>query len=63
MNDMSRIASLTQFNQQPVPREQTQAMLDLRSAASAQIKPADLYTLADRLEDQARQFAERPFLI
>lgn len=63
MNDMSRIASLTQFKQQPVPREQTQALLDLRSAASAQIKPADLYTLADRLEDQAQQFAERTFLI
>ncbi|MHA6195064.1 long-chain-acyl-CoA synthetase [Pseudomonas wadenswilerensis] len=45
------------------PREQTQALLDRRSAASAQIKPADLYTLADRLEEQARRFAERPFLI
>ncbi|MEE1923605.1 long-chain-acyl-CoA synthetase [Pseudomonas sp. 148P] len=46
-----------------VPREQTQALLDRRSAASAQIKPADLYTLADRLEQQADRFAERPFLI
>ncbi|MDR0212244.1 MAG: long-chain-acyl-CoA synthetase [Pseudomonas putida] len=46
-----------------VPREQTQALLDRRSVASAQIKPADLYTLADRLEQQARRFAERPFLI
>jgi len=46
-----------------VPREQTQALLDLRAAASAQIKPRDLYTLADRLEEQARKQGERPFLI
>ncbi|MFD2642727.1 long-chain-acyl-CoA synthetase [Pseudomonas japonica] len=46
-----------------VPREQTQALLDRRSAASAQIKPADLYSLADRLEQQAERFAERPLLI
>ncbi|QHG65582.1 long-chain-acyl-CoA synthetase [Pseudomonas putida] len=49
--------------QQPVSREQTQALLDLRSAASAQIKPRDLYTLADRLEAQADRHGERPFLI
>ena len=63
MNDMSRISALVAPTQQPVPRQQTQALLDLRSAASARIKPADLYTLADRLEEQARDFAERPFLI
>ena len=63
MNDMSRISALVAPTQQPVPRQQTQALLDLRSAASARIKPADLYTLADRLEQQARAFAERPFLI
>ena len=63
MNDMSRISALTTTKQQPVPREQTQALLDLRSAASAQIKPADLYTLADRLEAQARAFPERSLLI
>ena len=50
MNDMSRISALVAPTQQPVPRQQTQALLDLRSAASARIKPADLYTLADRLE-------------
>lgn len=49
--------------QRPVSREQTQALLDLRSAASAQIKPRDLYTLADRLEAQADRQGERPFLI
>ena len=46
-----------------VPREQTQAILDRRSVAAGQIKPADHYTLADRFEQQAARFAERPFLI
>lgn len=46
-----------------VPREQTQALLDRRSAASARIKPADHHTLADRLEQQAGRFAARPFLV
>ena len=46
-----------------VPREQTQALLDQRSAAAGLIKPGDLYTLADRLEHQARELGERPFLI
>ncbi|WP_181101138.1 long-chain-acyl-CoA synthetase [Stutzerimonas stutzeri] len=46
-----------------VPREQTQQMLDRRSAAAGAIKPADLYTLADRLEAQAARFATRAFLI
>jgi fatty-acyl-CoA synthase len=46
-----------------VPREQTQALLDLRAAASALIKPSDHYTMADRLEQQALEQGERPFLI
>jgi fatty-acyl-CoA synthase len=59
---------MNQFSAAPasvalVPLEQTQALLDRRSAASALIKPADLYTLADRLEEQAERFGERPFLI
>ncbi|VVM68282.1 crotonobetaine/carnitine-CoA ligase [Pseudomonas fluorescens] len=48
---------------QPVAREQTQALLDRRSVAVAKIKPRDLYTMADRLEHQARELGERPFLI
>ena len=63
MNDMSRFSTLGAPRQLPVPREQTQQLLDLRSAASAQIKPADLYTLADRLEAQAQRFPDQPFLI
>ena len=63
MNDMSRISALTASRQRPVPRAHTQALLDVRSAASARIKPADLYTLADRLEAQALAIPERVFLI
>ena len=63
MNDMSRISAVTASRQRPVPREHTQALLDVRSAASARIKPADLYTLADRLEAQALAIPERVFLI
>ena len=37
MNDMTRINAPLATPQQPVPREQTQALLDRRSAASAQI--------------------------
>lgn len=50
MNDMTHIHTPLATLQQPVPREHTQALLDRRAAASAQIKPSDLYTLADRLE-------------
>lgn len=46
-----------------VPREQTQQILDRRSAAAGAIKPKDLYTLADRLESQAATFGGRDFLI
>lgn len=46
-----------------VPREQTQALLDQRSAAAGLIKPSDRHTLADRLEQQAREQGERTFLI
>ena len=63
MNDMSRISALTASRQQPVPREHTQALLDVRAAASAQIKPSDLYTLADRLEAQAQALPGHCFLI
>lgn len=58
LNDLPNVLPL-----QPVPREQTQALLDLRSVAVGKIKPGDLYTLADRLEHQAREQGERPFLI
>ncbi|ANJ55772.1 long-chain-acyl-CoA synthetase [Pseudomonas silesiensis] len=47
----------------PVPREQTQALLDQRSIAAGQIKPKDLYTLADRLEQKVAEQGEHTFLI
>ena len=53
----------TDLRQGVVPREITQAKLDRRAAASARIKPRDLYTLADRLEEKAASQGERPFLI
>ncbi len=53
----------TDLRQGVVPREITQARLDRRAAASARIKPRDLYTLADRLEEKAASQGERPFLI
>ncbi|CAI8711053.1 long-chain-acyl-CoA synthetase [Pseudomonas sp. IT-P218] len=46
-----------------VPREQTQALLDQRSAAAGLIKPGDHYTVADRLEQRASEQGERTFLI
>ncbi len=45
-----------------VSRDATQAKLDRRNAASAAIKPKDLYTIADRVEQQARDNGERMFL-
>ncbi|RJG19002.1 long-chain-acyl-CoA synthetase [Massilia cavernae] len=45
-----------------VSRDATQAKLDRRNAASAAIKPKDLYTIADRVEQQARDAGERLFL-
>jgi len=44
-------------------REETQAKLDLRSAAASRIKPSQLYTVADRFETQVDRQGERSFLI
>lgn len=46
-----------------VPRDETQAKLDLRSRAAMQIKPGDLYTVADRVEEQAARLGGKDFLI
>lgn len=48
---------------QPVPREVTQAKLDLRSQASAQYRASLPYTIGDRLQEQAEQFAQAPLLL
>ncbi len=44
-------------------REETQAKLDLRSAAASCIKPSQLYTVADRFESQVDRQGDRSFLI
>lgn len=43
--------------------DRVQKKLDLRSARAVQIKPTDLYTLGQRVEDQVDKFAEHNFLI
>ncbi|VVO12234.1 long-chain-acyl-CoA synthetase [Pseudomonas fluorescens] len=63
MNGFNKLSQLANLDNGPVSREQTQAMLDRRAVASGQIKPADRNTIADRVEEQARRFAERPFII
>ena len=63
MNNFNNASLLSSDDRGVVPREQTQAILDRRAEASARIKPADRYTLADRLEEQARRHGERPFII
>jgi len=45
-----------------VPRDQTQAKLDSRSAAADRIKPKDLYTTADRWDEQVAKFGHKVFL-
>jgi len=47
----------------PVPREVTQAKLDLRNQASARYRASLPYTISDRLQEQAEQHADRPLLI
>ncbi|MBM3112908.1 long-chain-acyl-CoA synthetase [Pseudomonas arcuscaelestis] len=63
MNNFNNASLLSADERGVVPREQTQAILDRRAEASARIKPADRYTLADRLEEQAQRHGERPFII
>ena len=45
-----------------VPRDETQAKLDSRSAAADRVKPRDLYTTADRWEEQVEKFSHKVFL-
>ena len=45
-----------------ISREETQRKLDKRAIASNTVKPDQPYTIADRLEEKARDFPERPFL-
>ncbi|MBP0047479.1 long-chain-acyl-CoA synthetase [Marinobacterium sp. AK62] len=56
-------SNLSEASPAVVPREETQRKLDRRSRAAGLIKPLDHYTLADRLEEQARTLGEHAFLI
>lgn len=63
MSDSAVVLNPLADRRMVVPRAETQAMLDLRSQATMQIRPRDLYTLADRLEAQARRLGDHTFLI
>lgn len=63
MSDSAVVLNPPVARSKVVPREVTQAKLDLRSRAANLIRPGDLYTVADRLEEQARRFADRDFLL
>jgi fatty-acyl-CoA synthase len=63
MSDSAVVLNPPAARSKLVPREETQAKLDARSRAAGLIKPADLYTVADRLEEQAARFGEHNFLI
>lgn len=65
MPQEASITELPECNQTvlPVSREETQQKLDRRSVAVSHIKPKDKYTIADRLEEQAENYSDRPFLI
>ena len=42
-----------------VPREVTQAKLDIRSRAAQQHRASQTYTMAERIEESAVRFAQR----
>ncbi len=63
MSDSAVVLNSPAARSKVVPREETQAKLDARSRAANLIKPADHYTVADRLEEQAARFGDRVFLI
>ena len=46
-----------------LPREATQAKLDKRSKASMRHRASQTYTLAERVEESATQFADRPCIL
>ena len=48
---------------QPVPREVTQAKLDLRSQASATYRASMPYTIGDRLQEQAAALGSQLMLL
>lgn len=47
----------------PVPRSQTQAKMDKRAIAARSVSPSQLYSIADRLENQAEKQGDNAFII
>ncbi len=47
----------------PIPREQTQAKLDRRSAAGSRHRASQTYTTAERVEESAQRFADQPCIL
>ena len=47
----------------PVPRSETQDKMDKRAMSSRSVSPSQMYSIADRLEAQAKALADEPFLI
>ena len=59
----TNVREWTALSTSPVTREQTQAKLDLRSAAASRHKASQTYCTAERFEETVRAHGERPFLI
>ncbi|HSW20150.1 MAG TPA: long-chain-acyl-CoA synthetase [Ramlibacter sp.] len=47
----------------PIPREATQAKLDRRTAAGMRHRASQVYATAQRLEESAQRFADRPCIL
>jgi fatty-acyl-CoA synthase len=47
----------------PVPRSDTQDKLDKRAMASRSVSPSQMYSIADRLEAQAKVQGEAPCFV
>ena len=47
----------------PVPRSETQEKMDKRAIASRSVSPSQMYSIADRLEEQAKAHGDAPFLV
>lgn len=63
MSDTQAVMNPIAVGVDVVPLDETQAKLDARSRAAMLIKPRDRYTLADRVEEQARKLGNRDLLI
>ena len=61
--DNTSIPYAGSLDKAPVPRAATQAKMDARAAASRSVSPSQKYSIADRLEEQAKARLSANFLI